>query len=161
MSRPGSGASRRTSAPSRFDEVYAEQRDPMVRLAYLLTGSQPAAEDLVHDVFLRVRDRLDGVDQPAAYLRRSVTNACWSWHRRRQREASIPADRPVVVAGTSDIEMWDALGRLPPRRRSVLILRYYLDLPEAEVARILGWRLGTVKSTTHRALADLRQALDA
>jgi RNA polymerase sigma-70 factor (sigma-E family) len=144
-----------------FDDLYREQRDPLVRLAYLLTGSQPTAEDLVQDVFIRSRDRLADLDQPAAYLRRSVTNACWSWHRRRKREAEHGRERPAVVAGTYDIEMWDALSRLAPRRRSVLVLRYYLDLPEAEVAAILGWRVGTVKSTAHRALADLRRMLEA
>jgi RNA polymerase sigma factor (sigma-70 family) len=56
--------------------------------------------------------------------------------------------------------MWDALSQLPTPRRTVLVLRYYLDLPEAEVAEILGWRLGTVKSATHRALRDLRRILE-
>jgi RNA polymerase sigma factor (sigma-70 family) len=55
--------------------------------------------------------------------------------------------------------MWDALAHLPSARRTVLVLRYYLDLPEAEVAALLGWRVGTVKSATHRALRDLRRIL--
>ena len=55
--------------------------------------------------------------------------------------------------------MWEALGQLSAARRTVLVLRYYLDLPEAEVAALLGWRLGTVKSATHRALRDLRSIL--
>jgi RNA polymerase sigma factor (sigma-70 family) len=63
------------------------------------------------------------------------------------------------VAPEQDVEMWDALGHLSPPRRTVLVLRYYLDLPEAEVAAILGWRIGTVKSATHRALRDLRRIL--
>lgn len=131
-----------------------------MRLAYLLTGSQGAAEDLVQDVFVRAGRRLETVDEPAAYLRRSVTNACWSWHRRRQREQRLLPERPAVVAGTSDIEMWDALAHLSARRRNVLVLRYYLDLPEAEIAEVLGWRVGTVKSATHRALQDLRRVLE-
>jgi hypothetical protein len=108
-----------------FDDLYREQRDPLVRLAYLLTGSQPTAEDLVQDVFIRSRDRLADLDQPAAYLRRSVTNACWSWHRRRKREAEHGRERPAVVAGTYDIEMWDALSRLappPPQRAGAPLL---------------------------------------
>ena len=56
--------------------------------------------------------------------------------------------------------MWDALGHLSAPRRTVLVLRYYLDLPEAEVAALLGWRVGTVKSATHRALRDLRSILE-
>jgi RNA polymerase sigma factor (sigma-70 family) len=131
----------------------------MVRLAYLLTGSQAAAEDLVHDTFLRVRPHLPGMETPGSYLRRSVVNACNSWHRRRVREASYIPDPPRASDDSDHVEMWDALARLSPPRRSVLVLRYYLDLPEAEVAELLGWRLGTVKSTTHRALRDLRRML--
>lgn len=150
---------RRNEPDSLFDSLYLSERDKLVRLAYLLTGSQTAAEDLVQDVFLRVGGRLDRLDEPAAYLRRSVTNACWSWHRRNHREERFVTERATIVAGTSDIEMWDALARLAPKRRNVLVLRYYLDLPEAEVAELLGWRLGTVKSTTHRALQDLKRVL--
>jgi RNA polymerase sigma-70 factor (sigma-E family) len=143
-----------------FDAVYRQERDRLVRLAYLLTGSQGAAEDLVQDVFVRAGTRIETVDEPAAYLRRSVTNACWSWHRRRRREERLTPERAAVVAGTSDIEMWDALARLSTRRRHVLVLRYYLDLPEAEVAELLGCRVGTVKSATHRALKDLRRVVE-
>jgi RNA polymerase sigma-70 factor (sigma-E family) len=142
-----------------FEAVYRAERDGLVRLAYLLTGSQSVAEDLVQDVFLRCGSRLEGLDEPAAYLRRSVTNACWSHHRRAKREHQLTTERATIVAGTSDIEMWDALARLSPKRRNVLVLRYYLDLPEAEVAEILGCRVGTVKSATHRALAELKRML--
>ena len=143
-----------------FDLLYQRERAGLVRLAFLLTGSQTAAEDLVQDVFLRAASRLEAVDEPVAYLRRSVTNACWSWHRRRRREDRLPPERAAIVAGTSDIEMWDALARLSVKRRNVLVLRYYLDLPEAEVATLLGCRVGTVKSATHRALQDLRRVLE-
>lgn len=143
-----------------FVDLYRCQRDGLVRLAYLLTASQAAAEDIVQDAFIRSHDKLAGVERPAAYLRRAVTNGCWSWHRRARRETEFAADGPAVVGGGSDIEMWDALNRLSTRRRSVLILRYYLDLSEAETAETLGWRVGTVKSTTHRALADLRRMVD-
>jgi RNA polymerase sigma-70 factor (sigma-E family) len=142
-----------------FDTLYVAQRDAMVRLAYLLTGSQAVAEDLVHDTFLRIEPRLAQLDRPDAYLRRSVVNACYSWHRRQRRERLTVVDAPAAVAPSEHAEMWDALARLPAARRSVLVLRYYLDLPEAEVAEILGWRLGTVKSATHRALRDLRRLL--
>ena len=143
-----------------FGTLYATHRDGLIRLAYLLTGSQMTAEDLVHDTFIRVEPRLDGLSEPGAYLRRSVVNACYSWHRRQRRERSVPADRPAVVAPGEHIEMWDALSRLSTARRTVLVLRYYLDLPEAEVAALLGWRVGTVKSATHRALRDLRSMLE-
>jgi RNA polymerase sigma-70 factor (sigma-E family) len=143
-----------------LEELYSSQRDRLIRLAYVLTGSQAAAEDLVHDTFLRVYPRLDGLNEPEAYLRRSVVNACYSWHRRQRRERTAVLDPPVAVMPQQDVEMWEALGHLPAARRTVLVLRYYLDLPEAEVAAVLGWRIGTVKSATHRALRDLRRILD-
>lgn len=142
-----------------IEMLYVSQRAAMVRLAYLMTGSQAAAEDLVQDAFLRVQSRVDDVEHPEAYLRRSVVNACYSWHRRQRRERSAPTDPPAAVAPSEHAEMWDALNRLSTSRRSVLVLRYYLDLPEAQVAQILGWRLGTVKSVTHRALRELRRTL--
>ncbi len=144
-----------------FGELYRAERPRLVRVAYLLTGSQSASEDIVQDVFIKAHARLEHIENPGAYLRRAVTNACWSWHRRRQTEAKYIDRRPAVVSGEHDIEMWDALARLSPRRRSVLVLRYYLDLPEAETAEALGWRIGTVKSTAHRALQDLRKMLEA
>jgi RNA polymerase sigma-70 factor (sigma-E family) len=149
--------------PSRptFGELYSSQRDRLIRVAYLLTGSQAVAEDLVQDTFIRVQPRLDSLGEPGAYLRRSVVNACYSWHRRQRRERLLHVDPPSAVTAESEhVEMWDALAHLQPTRRTVLVLRYYLDLPEAEVAEILGCRIGTVKSATHRALRDLRRILE-
>jgi RNA polymerase sigma-70 factor (sigma-E family) len=143
-----------------FGELYSAQRDRLIRLAYVLTGSQMAAEDIVQDTFIRVGPRLDDLNEPGAYLRRSVINACYSWHRRQSRERLAVADPPAAVLPGEHVEMWDALAHLPSARRTVLVLRYYLDLPEAEVAAILGWRIGTVKSATHRALRDLRRILE-
>jgi RNA polymerase sigma-70 factor (sigma-E family) len=140
-------------------QLYATHRDGLIRLAYLLTGSQMTAEDLVQDTFIRIEPRLAGLREPGAYLRRSVVNACYSWHRRQRRERSVPVDPPAVTMATEHVEMWEALGQLSAARRTVLVLRYYLDLPEAEVAALLGWSLGTVKSATHRALRDLRSIL--
>ena len=144
-----------------FEALYCAQRDRLVRLAYLLTGSQTAAEDLVQDTFIRIQPRFYGLDEPTAYLRRSVVNACYSWHRRQRRERDYLVEPPAASAPSEHVEMWDALSRLPTPRRTVLILRYYLDLPEAEVADVLGWRVGTVKSATHRALRDLRRILES
>jgi RNA polymerase sigma-70 factor (sigma-E family) len=142
-----------------FAALYAAQRDRLIRLAYLLTGSQVVAEDLVQDTFLRVQPKLESLSEPDAYLRRSVVNACYSWHRRQRRERMAMIEPPGVVAPSEHVEMWEALSHLPAARRTVLVLRYYLDLPEAEVAQLLGWRVGTVKSATHRALRDLRRIL--
>lgn len=142
-----------------FAVLYTSQRDRLIRLAYLLTGSKVVAEDLVHDTFIRIQPRLATLTEPDAYLRRSVVNACYSWHRRQRRERLQSVEPPGVVAPSEHVEMWEALSHLPASRRTVLVLRYYLDLPEAEVAAILGWRVGTVKSATHRALRELRSIL--
>jgi len=143
----------------RFEDFYRAQHEPMLRLAYLLTQSRAVAEDLVQDSFVRVQPRWESLDTPAAYLRRTVTNACYSWHRRRRREGATVVEPPAPAAPEHD-EMWDALATLAPRRRAALVLRYYLDLSEADIAEALGCRPGTVKSLTHRALADLRSVLE-
>lgn len=149
-------------------ELYQAHGDGLIRMAYLLTGSQAVAEDLVHDVILRVQGRLGSADQPLAYLRRSVTNACCSWHRRHRREVVTapesmtnrgPGPTGPAATGHPAVEMWDLINRLNERQRAVLVLRYYLDMTELEIARTLGLRPGTVKSTAHRALADLRRML--
>ncbi|MGH9223773.1 MAG: SigE family RNA polymerase sigma factor [Acidimicrobiales bacterium] len=145
-----------------FGDFYRRHHGPMVRLAYLLTQSQAAAEDLVHDAFMRLQPRWGRVEQPLAYLRRAVVNACNSWHRRQRVERAhldgAPPGPPPVFEEPD--EMWDALGGLAPRRRAVLVLRFYADLSEAATARALGCRPGTVKSLTSRALADLRRVLE-
>lgn len=169
-----------------WTDVYRAERDGLVRVAYLMTGSQSVAEDLVQDTFIRVMARLEPDGSPGAYLRRSVINACYSWHRRAWREVrpgdderlaatagrapgsdaarfSRPAagtERGDGTEGGADVEMWDAVNRLAPRKRTILVMRYYLDMSEAEVAEVLGCRVGTVKSTTHRALADLRKLIE-
>jgi len=144
-----------------WTDVYRLERDGLVRLAYLLTGSQAVAEDLVQDCFIRVMAKLEAQAQPGPYLRRSVINACYSWHRRNRREIKKGADPfQSPYEDSHEVEMWDALAFLAPRRRTVVVLRYYLDLSEAEVASILGCRVGTIKSTTHRALKDLRRMLE-
>lgn len=146
-------------APAPFEDFYRSQHEPMLRLAYLLTQSRTVAEDLVQDSFMRIEPRWSSLDNPAAYLRRTVTNACYSYHRRRKREAALPVELPADREAEHD-EMWDALAALAPRRRAALVLRYYLDLSEADIAAALGCRKGTVKSLTHRALADLRSVLE-
>ena len=146
-------------APPRFEDFYRAQYEPMLRLAYLLTGSRTAAEDLVQDSFVRVQPRYPSLDAPAAYLRRTVSNACYSWHRRRRREQSFQPEAAEVAAPEHD-DLWDALAQVAPRRRAALVMRYYLDLSEADIAAALGCRRGTVKSLTHRGLADLKDVLE-
>ena len=102
--------------------------------------------------------------QPAAYARKVLLNRHRSLLRRavvetRHRLTSRPEERHQPDFAGDDLVLWQALQRLPSRQRSAIVLRYYLDLPEAEVARHLGVPVGTVKSWTHRGLARLRDHL--
>jgi RNA polymerase sigma-70 factor (sigma-E family) len=175
---PGAGAPTETaSAAQRSDDVsvlFRERHAELVRLAVLLVGDRPSAEDVVQDVFGRLclRDRLPGGDGSLAYVRAAVLNGCRSALRRRaiarrfrnssgpladggthesaEHEAILAEDRRQVLA---------ALAALPSRRREVLVLRYWLGLTEAEIAAVLGISTGTVKSTAARGLAALARKL--
>jgi RNA polymerase sigma-70 factor (sigma-E family) len=141
-----------------FGDVYRDSFPEMVRLAFLLTGSREVAEDVVQDSFLRMYRRWDGVERPRAYLRRSVVNACRSHHRRRRREREHRPDAPDAVGLGAD-ELADALAGLPYRQQAALVLRFYHDLGEAEIAAALSCRPGTVGSLIHRGLAELRKVI--
>ncbi|MGN9909770.1 SigE family RNA polymerase sigma factor [Phytohabitans sp. LJ34] len=145
-----------------FDAVYSEHFAPMVRLAYVTTGSLPAAEDIVQEVFVALLARAD-VREPGAWLRRAVISRCTSWVRRlrlERRHSVHGRPEPVTPLGPDGVAVRAALGRLRPRHRAAVFLRYYLDLTEAEIAHALGCRPGTVKSLLHRAHAALREYLD-
>lgn len=144
-----------------FEAAYRRLRPGMVRLAHLLTGSPDLAEDAVHDAFMACSHRWASLDNPDAYVTRAVTNHALSALRRGRRERD-KADRlgrlPAVSAGIPELdETWDALRRLPDRQRAAIVLRFYEDLPEAEIARALGCRPGTVKSLIHRGLATVKK----
>jgi RNA polymerase sigma-70 factor (sigma-E family) len=144
----------------------------LVRLALLLVDDLPTAEDVVQDAFATLLRRhgshLADLDDPEAYVRTSVVNAARSVLRRRrtarayvpERERHVPsADRSVLLAETHQ-EVIDALRRLTRRQREVLVLRYWSDLGEAQIAETLGISRGTVKSTASRALDALARQLD-
>jgi RNA polymerase sigma-70 factor (sigma-E family) len=150
-------------------EVFQAHQAELVRLAAFILGDRGTAEDVVQDVFVRMHQRghpMDGDMLP--YLRAAVVNSCRSALRRRllirrhaekdspcapltaEEAAMLSEDRRQVLA---------ALAALPSRRREVLVLRFYLELSEAEIAAMLGISRGTVKSTTARGLAALARAL--
>lgn len=142
--------------------LYDAERDAMVRLAHLLTGSPAVAEDVVHDAFVKLHGLLADVDQPGAYLRRTVINLCHTHHRRagverRWRDRQPP---PEVVLPPDVDDTWRAVRALPARQREVLVLRFHLDMKVADIATTLGIPPGTVKSTIHRALAALAEGID-
>jgi RNA polymerase sigma factor (sigma-70 family) len=143
-----------------FERLYREQYAPMVRLAFLLVGSAEVAEELVQDTFVRVRDPIEQVDSPAAYLRRAVVNACRNHHRHRAVERRTAPRLASAASVEPELDhLADALGRLPARQRAVLVLRYYVGCTEQEIAGALGCRPGTVKSLASRGLAALRAVM--
>jgi RNA polymerase sigma-70 factor (sigma-E family) len=142
-----------------FGEFYADHFTDLVRLAALLSGSPDNAPDLVQDCFVRLHGHWTSVREPLPYVRRSVVHACASHHRRVARARRQPPPEVRVSVLEAD-EMEDALARLPTRQRAAVVLRYYGDLPDADIAAALRCRPGTVRSLIHRALADLRRTIE-
>jgi RNA polymerase sigma-70 factor (sigma-E family) len=174
--RPAGLSHDRLMSPGELDLtlLFRQHHAELVRLAVLLTGDRPAAEDAVQDVFATLhakRDRLRPAGDPVAYLRACVLNRCRSVLRRSAIARRIASTRPAQFEepqpSAESEALWSedrrqvlaALAALPRRRREVLVLRYYLDLTEAEIAGILQISPGTVKSTAARGLAALARAL--
>jgi RNA polymerase sigma factor (sigma-70 family) len=143
-----------------LDRLYRSERDRLRRLAYLMTGHLHVADEIVHDAFVRLQPRLAGVAAPPAYLRVTVVNLCLGWRRRTAmaRERDPRPDRAWADPPEID-ETWDLLARLPDDQRAVLVLRFYEDLPIADIAAVLGCRPSTARSRLHRALAKLRKEM--
>ncbi len=150
-----------------FDRFVADSIDELVRAAYLMVWDRAEAEDLVQETLLKVAKRwpkVSRMDFPVTYARRILVNlALDTKPKRARRYAELTAVPPVETAAPVSIDAHDdlhvALSALAPRQRAVIVLRYFLDLPEAEVAAMLGCSLGTVKSTASRGLAQLEQTL--
>ena len=144
----------------RLEELYRLHAPEAIRLAYMLTGDRPLAEDLVQDAFVKLAGRLAHLRDPGAfpsYLRRTVVNLANSQMRRRRLERdylrrAIAESPTSVVAPDTDrrAELWADLQRLPLRQRAAIVLRIYEDLPERQVAEILRCRPGTVRSLVSR-----------
>jgi RNA polymerase sigma factor (sigma-70 family) len=152
-------ASTEDPASAAFEELYRAHYPTMMRLGFLLTGSNEVAEDLVHDVFLRAQRHMP-LDHPPSYLRAAVVNACRSHHRRAlvaRRHAPPPA--PLVMPREL-VEFRDVLLRLPLRQRSALVLRYFCDMGDPEIARLLSCRPATVRSLVQRGLTKLREVVE-
>jgi RNA polymerase sigma factor (sigma-70 family) len=136
----------------------------MVRLAHLLTGSVEVAEDVVQDAFVSCSRHWSTLDVADAYVRRAVVNQAFSALRHagleRDKTARYGQAIPVTVGLPELDETWDVLRRLPNRQRIALVLRFYEDLAETEIADLLGCRPGTVKSLIHRGLAKVRKEIE-
>jgi RNA polymerase sigma-70 factor (sigma-E family) len=165
---------RDAASDRQFEGFVAEASDALFRTGYLMTGDARDAEDLVQETFLRVArrwNRVRAMDHPAAYARRILINLVLRDGDRRSREKAelVPEgawidaadqDAAHVLRAIDDVaEFRWALAQLPARQRAVLVLRYWADLPVAEVADILGCSAGTVKSTASRAAARLAETL--
>ena len=157
-----------------FEQFVAEVSDPLLRSAYLMVWDLPEAEDLVQEALERVArlwPRVRSMRHPRAYARTVLVHLVIDGTTRRaRRRAELGAAREDETGDRQDLASGDrtdqvddhvgltrALARLPLRQRAVLVLRFWDDLTEAEVARVLGMPVGTVKSATSRALAALRR----
>jgi RNA polymerase sigma-70 factor (sigma-E family) len=142
-----------------FADFYRATFTEMTRLAFLLTGSVETAHDLVQDSFVRLHGRWDRIDEPRAYLRRTVVNACRSHYRRLSVQRKHSATTRVENVDLGADEMIDAIAALPYRQRAAIVLRFWHDSSQAEIAAALGCRPGTVGSLIYRALAELRKVM--
>lgn len=153
-----------------FLEFVTNRSTALLRTAVLLSGGdRHAGEDLLQNALIKAAGRWHRIDEPEAYVRQILYRQQISrWRlkgRRKELTVAEPPDpgadaRTATTDATGAAElrlvMRDALSRLTARQRAVLVLRYFEDLPEADVARLLGCSVGTVRSTTHRSLARLR-----
>jgi RNA polymerase sigma factor (sigma-70 family) len=139
--------------------LFERERAGLVRLAHAITGSNQLAEDLVHDAYLRWARRPDLIN-PAGYLRTIVVNLARDSLRRRDVARRIAADPPVPLGEPELDETWAVVRSLPEKYRVALALRFYEDLPEREIAALMGVRPGTVKSLIHRGLEKVKKELE-
>ncbi len=129
-----------------------------MKVAFLLTGSAEEAEDVVHEAFVRCVPLLPGVDHAPSYLRTAVVNECRTRHKRGNRRSAVTL-RADEQLPHDLIETRDALSVLSDRKRIVIVLRYFVDLPDDQIAALLSCRKSTVRSLAHRALKELREEL--
>lgn len=157
-----------------FDEYVASRGAALLRLAFMLSGDRHLAEDLTQEVLIRVYDRwarIARMEQIDAYVRRMLVNSHVSWRRRKSStETPVAAEAAGSGAGAATVpdtaedlaareHAWQLLAGLPRRQRAILVLRFYEDLADADIAAALGCTQSTVRSQAARALAALRGEL--
>lgn len=150
-----------------FRQFVVDRSGALFRTAYLLTGDRHAAEDLVQSALVKTAAKWRSLRDPAAiegYVRRVMYHEQVSWWRRRSRVAEVSSSRLPDRTGDGHADvvelrmvMRTALSRLTPRQRTMLVLRYFEDLSETEIARLLGVRVGSVRSQIYRSLARLKE----
>ena len=157
-------------AAAAVSALYREHALSLIRLAHIVLGNRAAAEDVVQEAFCGLFRRWEHVsskDRAVGYVRASVLNGCRSVQRRGVTSELTDAYQPITVSAEATVLSAEerrgvvrALRRLPERQRDVLVLRYYLDLPDEQIAADLGIRPSTVRSTRRRALAGLTRLLE-
>jgi len=167
LRRTDLGWGRGATAVEDFAEFVRQALPGLLRYGHLLTGNPHDAADLVQTVLEKLGARWSGIvrntGDPVAYAKKAMANAHISRWRRTRKE-SLLADLPDVQAVTDadrfeNEPLWEALRGLPPKQRAVMVMRYYEDLSEAEIATVLGVSRGTVKSQASKAMASLRTRL--
>ena len=144
-----------------FAALYAVEWTPLLRLATGLLGSSDRAAEVVQDAFERTLLRWHRLDRPGAYARTAVVNGCRTELRRRAVTQRFPHSAALPVpADEPDGVLASALAGLSPKRRIAVVLRFWADLPEAEIADLMGVRPGTARSLISRGLADLRKVVE-
>lgn len=156
----------RWAAPEHFAEFVRDRHVQLLRYAYLLCGDSHLAEDLVQDALERTGmawRRIRKQEDPEGYVRRVVTNRYLNRLRslRRERLVHEPPETGYLDSEPPDRTLLRMLSDLPRQQRAVMVMRYYLDYSEAQIADTLGCSPGTVKSTASRAIARLRQQLES
>lgn len=149
-----------------FSDYVAVHGQALMRLAFVMTGDRQTAEDITQDALLQVYRRWSDLRNPHAYARRSIVNGAFTTRRQKFRGAPRGQGCDVSIGDHSPsvllrVDLWMAVYRLPVRQRAVIVLRYYEDLSDTEIAKVLGIRASTVRSTAVRALASLRDARTA
>ena len=152
-----------------FDEFVTARGPALLRFGYLMCGDRHLAEDILQEVLAKVYrrwGRIARTEPPEAYVRRAILHQYLSWRRRRSSTEAVVADVPEHPDGglmadhvAVRDEMWALLGTLPRVQRAVLVLRYYLDLPDPEIADLVGCAPATVRVHAFRALGALRARL--
>ena len=152
----------RSVTDDEFADFYRSEYPGAVRLAWLLSHDHSTADDVVQDAFMRLQGRFDSVEHRRPYLRTCIVNGCRDGARRNHRSAA----RLRLVGATETnshvdhpLELVDAVSVLPYKQRAAVVLRYWADLHESDIASMLNVRPGTVRTLIARALEQLRKDL--
>jgi RNA polymerase sigma factor (sigma-70 family) len=139
--------------------MYRAHHQRLLGLAAAITLDRRAAEEIVQDAFEGLHRARGRVENPEAYLQRSVINRSINRQRRRRVAARHPIEPPLPTSSPEIDETWQSVVALPPKQRAVVALRFWHDMTIETIAETLGWPAGSVKSTLHRALLRLKEDL--